>query len=67
MLILAGIISILYASFVVFITLKKPDKIWAMQKIQFFEKRFGPNNTIMLFYVWALLFFFLGFWLMAQG
>ncbi len=66
MLIFVGLISIVYASFVVFITLKRPEKIWAMKNIQFFEKRFGPNNTIILFYAWALLFFFLGLWLMAQ-
>lgn len=66
MLILVGLISIIYASFVVFLTIKRPEKIWSMNKIQFFEKRFGPNNTIIIFYVWALLFFFLGFWFMAQ-
>lgn len=66
MLMLVGIISIIYASFVVYIAVRRPEKIWSMQRIQFIEKRFGPNNTMLLFYAWALMFFFVGFWLMAQ-
>lgn len=66
MLIFVGLLAIVYASFVVFITIKRPEKIWSMKKIQFFEKRFGPNNTILMFYAWALFFYFLGFWFMAQ-
>lgn len=66
MLILVGTIAIIYATFVVYITAKRPEKIWAMKKIQAFEKHFGPNNTILMFYAWALFFYFIGFWLMAQ-
>lgn len=65
MLFFAGIVALTYASTVVFITIKRPEKIWGLKKIQFFEKRFGPNNTIIIFYIWALMFFFLGFWLLA--
>ncbi len=66
MFMILGIIAIIYASFVIFITIKRPEKIWSMKKIQFFEKKFGANNTILMFYAWALFFYFLGFWLMAQ-
>jgi len=66
MLIGVGIIAIIYASMVVYVTIKRPEKIWTMERVQFFEKRFGPNNTIILFYIWAFAFYFLGFWLMSQ-
>lgn len=60
-----GIISILYAVFVVVITVMKPGKIWNMKKIEMFKKVLGDKGTEIFFYIWALGFLFLGIWLLV--
>lgn len=58
-----GILSLAYSVLVVLLTLKKPEKIWKMKKIQWFEKVLGVKGTEMFFYVWAALFLGLSIWL----
>ncbi|MDD2573084.1 MAG: hypothetical protein WCS98_02175 [Bacillota bacterium] len=60
-----GIISILYAVFVVVIAVMKPGKIWNMKKIEMFKKVLGDKGTEIFFYIWALGFLFLGIWLLV--
>ena len=60
-----GIISILYAVFVVVIAVMKPEKIWNMKKIEMFKKVLGDKGTEIFFYIWALGFLFLGIWLLV--
>lgn len=60
-----GIISILYAVFVVVFAVMKPGKIWNMKKIEMFKKVLGDKGTEIFFYIWALGFLFLGIWLLV--
>lgn len=52
---LLGIILILYAVFVVYITAKKPVSIWDMAKIKLFRKALGEKGTVIFFYVFAII------------
>lgn len=60
---LAGLLAILYAVMVVYITMQKPAKIWNMKKIEMFKKGLGEKGTVIFFYIWAVLFVALGIWL----
>lgn len=60
---LLGLLALAYAGLVVFLALKKPEKIWKMGKIQAFIKLLGEKGTEIFFYVWAVLFVALGIWL----
>ena len=62
-----GIVAIVYAAAVVVIAVVKPEKIWHMKKIELFKKVLGDRGTEIFFYVWALLFLFLGVWLIARS
>lgn len=62
-----GILAILYAAAVVVIAVVKPEKIWNMKKIEVFKKVLGDRGTEIFFYVWALMFLFLGVWLIARS
>ncbi len=67
MLALLGLLAIVYAVLVVFITVKKPPKIWEMAKIRMFRKVLGESGTVVFFYIFAVVAAILGFWLiMAQ-
>jgi hypothetical protein len=59
-----GILAILYAVMVVVIAVVKPEKIWNMKKIEFFKKVLGDRGTEIFFYLWALIFLFIGVWLL---
>jgi len=59
---LLGILAIIYAIAVVYIAIKKPEKIWKMAKIQGFIKVLGEKGTVIFFYVWAVIFLGLGIW-----
>lgn len=61
-----GIIAIVYAAMVIVLAITKPEAIWKIKKIQFFEKHFGVKGTELFFYVWALVFLVLGVWLLAK-
>ncbi len=60
---LLGLLALAYAGLVVFITLKKPEKLWQLGKIQAFVKVLGEKGTEIFFYVFAAIFLGLGIWL----
>ena len=60
---LLGLLALVYAGFAVYLTAKKPEKLWGIAKIQGFVKVLGERGTEVFFYVWAVLFAVLGIWL----
>lgn len=63
---LLGILLIIYAAGVIFITTKKPESIWNMIKIRMFRKAFGEVGTVILFYIIAIIAAAVGIWLMIK-
>lgn len=63
---LIGILLIVYAVAVVYLTLKKPESIWKMKKIQTFEKILGVKGTEIFFYGFSIAAAALGIWLMTK-
>jgi hypothetical protein len=61
-----GIVLILYAAVVVWITVAKPKAIWEMAKIKMFIKWFGEKGTVIFFYVWGALALVIGVWLLMK-
>ena len=61
-----AILAILYAVMVVILAVLKPEVIWKMKKIQWFEKVLGEKGTEIFFYIWALIFLVLGVWLFTR-
>ncbi len=61
-----GVLAVVYAVAVVVIAVVKPEKIWNMKKIVWFKKMLGDKGTEIFFYIWALLFLFLGIWLIVN-
>jgi len=62
---LLGLLCILYTIAVFYITMKKPEKIWKMGKIQAFIKLMGEKGTAIFFYFFGLAVGILGIWLIA--
>lgn len=60
---LLGLLALVYAALVVFLAIKKPEKLWKIGKIQAFIKVLGEKGTEIFFYVWALIFLAVGIWL----
>lgn len=63
---LVGILLVLYGVAVVVITVKKPESIWKMKKIQLFIKVLGERGTVVFFYIFALICLVGGFVLMIR-
>lgn len=63
---LLGILALIYAGSVFFITFKKPDAIWNMAKVRGFRKVLGEKGTEIFFYAFGLLAVALGVWLMTK-
>jgi len=63
---LLGLILIVYAGAVVFITVKKPEQIWNMAKIKLFRKMLGEKGTEIFFYLFALAAAGFGVWLLLR-
>jgi hypothetical protein len=63
---LLGIVLIIYAAFVIFITIKKPEGIWNMAKIRMFRKLLGEQGTVIFFYVFAIVAAVAGVWLLLR-
>ncbi|HSR04488.1 MAG TPA: hypothetical protein VLM88_07905 [Proteiniclasticum sp.] len=63
---LLGLILIVYAGAVIFITVKKPEQIWNMAKIKLFRKMLGEKGTEIFFYLFALAAAGFGVWLLLQ-
>lgn len=64
---LLGLILVLYAAVVVYITAKKPPKIWDMVKIRTFRKVLGEKGTVIFFYIFAAISLGVGIWLLTIG
>ncbi len=62
-----GLLAFVYAAFVVFVAMKKPEGIWKMGKIQAFVKVLGEKGTVIFFYAWGVLFVGLGIWAFMAG
>lgn len=62
---LLGLILILYSGVVVYITAKKPPKIWDMVKIRTFRKVLGEKGTVIFFYIFAAIALGFGIWLLS--
>ncbi|NBI07982.1 hypothetical protein [Senegalia massiliensis] len=60
---LLGLLAIVYALFVLYIAIKKPNSIWNMTKIKLFKKLLGEKGTVTFFVIWGILFIGLGVWL----
>lgn len=63
---LLGLFLILYSIAVIFIAMKKPEKIWKMKKTQFFIKILKEDGTVKFFYAWGALFAILGMFLLVS-
>jgi len=63
---LLGLILIVYAGAVIFITVKKPEQIWNMAKIKLFRKMLGEKGTEIFFYLFALAAAGFGVWLLLK-
>ncbi|SDI93448.1 hypothetical protein [Proteiniclasticum ruminis] len=63
---LIGLILLVYAGAVVYITLKKPEAIWNMAKIRVFRKLLGDRGTEIFFYLFALASAGFGLWLLVN-
>lgn len=63
---LIGLILLVYAGAVVYITLKKPEAIWNMAKIRVFRKLLGDRGTEIFFYLFALVSAGFGLWLLVN-
>jgi len=63
---LLGLILIVYAGAVIFITVKKPEQIWNMAKIKLFRKMLGEKGTEIFFYLFALAAAGFGVWLLLR-
>lgn len=63
---LLGIFLIFYSVLVVWIAVKKPEKLWDMAKIRMFRKLLGEQGTVVLFYVVAAVALVAGVWLMVR-
>jgi len=60
---LLGLLALAYTGLTIWLTVKKPPKLWGIAKIQAFVKVLGERGTEIFFYVWAALFAALGIWL----
>ena len=63
---LLGILLLLYAGMVFFITFKKPEKIWNISKIKAFKRVLGEKGTVIFFYAFGLVALGLGVWLISK-
>lgn len=63
---LLGLLLLVYAGAVIFITWKKPEEIWNMAKIKLFRKVLGDKGTEVFFYLFALIAGVVGIWLVVH-
>lgn len=62
---LLGLVLIVYAAVVIWIAVKKPEKIWNMAKIRIFRKVLGDKGTVIFFWVFAAISLGFGIWLLT--
>ena len=63
---LLGALLVAYCLFVLYVVLKKPEKIWGIKKIQGFVKTLGNTGTHILFIAFALAAGGVGVWLLVR-
>lgn len=63
---LLGLVLLVYAGAVVYITLKKPEALWNMAKIRVFRKVLGEKGTEIFFYLFSLASAGVGLWLLLR-
>jgi hypothetical protein len=63
---LLGLLLVVYAAAVVYITLKKPENIWNMAKIRMFRKVLGEKGTLVFFLIFAAVSLGFGIWLLTM-
>ncbi len=61
---LLGILLLIYALAILGLTIKKPENIWSMPKIKWFNKMLGSKGTDILFYIIAGVAACAGIWLL---
>ena len=62
---LLALLAFAYTGLVLWITIKKPEKLWDMGKIQVIVKVLGERGTEIFFYFWGITFAALGIWLLT--
>jgi hypothetical protein len=62
---LLALLCFAYTGLVFWLTIKKPEKLWGMGKIQMFVKLLGERGTEIFFYIFGLAFAALGIWLLT--
>ena len=60
---LLGLLALAYAGIVFWLTIKKPEKLWKIGKIQAIVKFLGEKGTDIFFYIWGIAALVLAFWL----
>jgi len=60
---LLGLLALAYAGIVFWLTIKKPEKLWKIGKIQAIVKFLGEKGTNIFFYFWGIAALALAFWL----
>ncbi len=63
---LLALLAFAYTGLVFWMTLKKPEKLWNMGKIQWFVKVLGEKGAEIFFYIFGILVAILGVWLLMQ-
>ena len=62
---LLALLAFAYTGLVFWITIKKPEKIWGMGKVQAFVKTLGERGTEIFFYAFGVASAALGVWLLT--
>jgi len=60
-----ALLAFAYTGVVFWMTIKKPEKLWNMAKVQAFVKILGERGTEIFFYIFGLAFAALGVWLLT--
>ena len=63
---LLGLFLVLYGIAVGVIAFKKPKAVWEMRKIQAFLNKLGEKGTVIFFYIWGIVAFGIGIWLLVK-
>jgi len=62
---LLALLAFVYTGVVFWVTIKKPEKLWSISKVQWFVKNLGERGTEIFFIIFGLAFAALGVWLLT--
>lgn len=62
---LLALLAFAYTGVVFWMTIKKPEKLWNIAKVQGIIKVLGERGTEIFFYIFGLAFTVLGIWLLT--